>query len=348
MRTTGAHLQFTYPPLAAMVFAWMPAVGLWWAKVVSILFCQIALIGCCWFVLCWLEIPQRLRWAATAFCSAALLWIEPVQATLHFGQINLFVALLVLADLSRRIRWLPPGLLIGLAAGIKLVPGLFIVYLLLAGRGRAAVTATAVFAGTVLAGFVVAPGQADAYWTKFALDSGRVGQVAHVSNQSLLGLVSRLAGGPGLGRAIWLPIAIGVGAVGVTIAATLHRRGMRLYGALACACTGLLVSPVSWNHHWVWAAPIAVALGHRMWQRRSAWLAAGLACWMAVFASRIIWRVPRSFGREYRWTGWQYVAGNAYVLAGIACMCWFAWLSVATVTGPNQIETGNRRPTTLT
>jgi alpha-1,2-mannosyltransferase len=348
MRTTGAHLQFTYPPLAAMVFAWMPVVGLWWAKVFSILFCQIALIGCCWFVLSWLEIPQRLRWATTALCSAALLWIEPVQATLHFGQINLLVALLVLADLSRRMRWLPPGMLIGLAAGIKLVPGLFIVYLLLAGRGRAAATATAVFAGTVLAGFVATPGQAGAYWTRFALDSGRVGQVAHVSNQSLLGVVSRLAGGPGLGRAIWLPIAITVGAVGLAIAATLHRRGMRLYGALACACTGLLVSPVSWNHHWVWAAPIAIALGHRAWQRRSAGLAAALVAWLTVFASGIIWQVPRSFGREYRWTGWQLVAGNAYVLAGIACMCWFAWLSVAIATGPRQIETRNQQPTTLT
>jgi alpha-1,2-mannosyltransferase len=199
-----------------------------------------------------------------------------------------------------------------------LVPAIFVVYLVVAGRGRAALTALGTFLGTVALGFALTPVQSTAYWTRFVFDTGRVGSVAHVSNQSLFALVARLTGGASVAHALWLAAALLVGTAGILIAATLYRSGDAVTGALACACTGLLVSPVSWNHHWIWAAPIAVALGHRTWQTRSGWCGLGLACWLAVFGSGIIWYVPRSFGREYRWSGWQLLAGNAYVLAGLA------------------------------
>jgi alpha-1,2-mannosyltransferase len=320
MRTTGAHLAFTYPPAAAVLFSWMPDAGLWWAKTASIAFSQCAFVGCVWLTLRWLQVPRRICWGVAGFAAAGLFWLEPVQATLHFGQVNLLLMLLVLADLTRRPRWIPAGVLIGIASGLKLVPAIFIVYLFLAGRTRAALTAVGAFAATIVLGFAVTPVQSADYWTRYALDSGRAGSVAHVSNQSLLGLIARLAGGPANGHDIWLVAAFLVGAGGLCLATLLYRSGRDVTAGLTCACTGLLVSPISWNHHWVWAVPVAVALAHRTWQARDGWAGLALVGWLAVFGSNVIWHVPRSFGREYRWHGWQLVGGNAYVLAGLAAL----------------------------
>ena len=190
MRTTGAHLQFTYPPAAAVLFSWMPMVGLWWTKVASTAFSQCAFIGCVWLMLRWLQVPRPARWGTTGLAASGLLWLEPVQATLHFGQVNLLVMLLILADLTRHPRWIPPGALIGAAAGLKLVPAIFIAYLLIAGRWRAACVAIGVFAGSVALGFATTPMQSIAYWTRFAFDTGRIGSVAHVSNQSMYGMLA--------------------------------------------------------------------------------------------------------------------------------------------------------------
>ena len=324
MRATGARLQFTYPPAAAVLFSWMPAVGVWWTKMASTVFSQASLIACVWLMLAWLRVPRHLNIGIAGLVGAGALWFEPVQATLHFGQINLLIMLLVVADLSRRPRWLPPGLLIGAATGLKLVPAIFVLYLVLTGRRRAALTAIGTVLGSIALGFAVTPGQSAAYWGRLAFDTGRVGSVAHVSNQSLLGLLSRLAGSPANAHSAWLAAAITLTAVGSALAAALHHIGDDIAGALACACTGLAVSPISWNHHWVWAVPVAIVLGHRAWQTRSAALGVALLAWVMVFSSGVIWHVPRSYGREFRWRGWQLLAGNAYILAGLTLLFMFA------------------------
>lgn len=62
---------------------------------------------------------------------------EPLVTTLWLGQINLLVLWLVAEDLLAR----DPrrrGLLCGVAAGVKLTPALFVVYLLVATRQRTA------------------------------------------------------------------------------------------------------------------------------------------------------------------------------------------------------------------
>ncbi len=320
MRVTGAHLPFTYPPAAAVLFSWMPGAGLWWAKTASIALSQCAFVACVWLMFRWLQVPRRICWGVAGFAAAGLFWLEPVQATLHFGQVNLLLMLLVLADLTRRPRWIPAGVLIGIASGLKLVPAIFIVYLFLVGRTRAALTAIGVFAATIALGFVIIPSQSADYWTRYALDSSRDGSIVHVSNQSLLAMISRLAGSPAAGHDMWLVAALVVGATGLCLATLFYRSGREVTGALTCACTGLLVSPISWNHHWVWAAPVAIALGHRAWQARDPWAGLALLGWLAVFGSDVIWRVPRSHGHEYAWTGWQLVGGNAYVLAALAAL----------------------------
>ena len=86
-------------------------------------------------------------------------------------------------------------------------------------------------------------------------------------------------------------------------------RGRR-WGLLVVALTGLLVSPISWSHHWVWCVPL-LALA---WYEARALLIPTLL----VFWSHVVWLVPHGdhveldLGRgEIAMSGWYvvYAAG---------------------------------------
>ncbi len=95
---------------------------------------------------CWSTSPARppasrkaARAAPVLLAATALgLWLEPVFQTFVFGQVNLALTCLVLWDLSRPDGARLKGFAIGIAAGIKLTPAIFAVYLLVTGRVKAA------------------------------------------------------------------------------------------------------------------------------------------------------------------------------------------------------------------
>ncbi len=151
-----------------------------------------------------------------------------------------------------------------MAAGIKLVPLIFIPYLLLTRRFRAAAVASGAFAATVAAGFVVAPADSARWWLGgLFFNGGRTGFVGWEGNQSLRALLTRLAGSVAGAEPVWLAVALVTAVAGLACAALLDRAGHPLPGLLACALTGLLVSPISWDHHWVWIVPgVAVAAAY--------------------------------------------------------------------------------------
>ncbi|HLI56207.1 MAG TPA: glycosyltransferase 87 family protein, partial [Actinomycetota bacterium] len=219
-------------------------------------------------------------------------------------------------------RW--KGLGIGLAAAIKLTPGIFIAFLLLTRRWRAAAVASGTFAGAVLLGFAVLPSASAKYWFgRLFLDSQRVGGVSYVSNQSLNGVLVRLLHGVNAAVPWWLVASVAVGAAGLLLSVWASRAGEELLAVTLCALTGLLVSPISWSHHWVWVAlGIVVAIDFAYFRGyRAAWvLLVGL---LGLFASGpvlLIWKVPNSNNREYHWHGWQLLIGNAYVIIGLALL----------------------------
>jgi alpha-1,2-mannosyltransferase len=267
-------LPFTYPPFAAVAFSavailpWRVAAGLVElmsaACVPAMLYFALRLRP----VSGWLRRADAARLALAA--GALALWLEPVRSTLGFGQVNLVLAVLILADLALPDCSPVKGIGIGIAAGIKLTPLIFAVYLLVTRRYRAAGLAAAGFAVTVAAGYVLAPGaSAHYFWDGNFLRTGNISPVYNDWNQSVLGAVSRDIGrvpGPW-----WFLVLLAVAVAGLALAARSGRRGDDATGFGLTAITGLLVSPISWTHHWVIAVPALTLAGVVAWRSRAEW-----------------------------------------------------------------------------
>ncbi len=318
----GLHLKFTYTPFAAVAFAVVSLIPWRVLPGISVVVNIAALLATLWFTFGWLGYRRGLtRLGATLLAAAAVFWTEPVIRTLYLGQVNLVLMALIIWDLgqpdtrpSGASRWWK-GAGVGVAAGIKLVPLIFIPYLLLTRKFRAAGVACAAFAATVAAGFVFAPADSGRWWLGgLFFNGGRTGFVGWGGNQSLRALITRLAGSVAGAEPVWLAVALVTTVAGLACAALLDRAGHPLPGLLACALTGLLVSPISWDHHWVWIVPgVAVAAAYAVRAMRApAMPAPPGASPPAADPARLRWR------RAFRWpaAGYWALAAGMLVLYG--------------------------------
>ncbi len=317
----GAAFSFTYPPFAAVLFAAFAGTPAGVLKIVLTAASLVALAVLCGQSLAAAGVRPR---PETVFAVSALaLLTRPVAYTLHLGEINLILAALIGTDLLRRedgAWW--QGIGTGLAAGIKLTPLIFVAYLVLTRRTRAAATACVTFALTVAAGFAWLPGWSRTFWLGgLFYDQRRVGNPANPSDQSLSGAVARLAGTGDPPRVWWLVAVLAAGLAGLAVAVWAHYRGFRLAGFLCCAFTGLLVSPFSWTHHWVWVVPLLTWLAVTAWRRRSAawWTAAAWWATAAGAAALFSGFVPLPWPGHPPGAGTM-AASDLYVLAGLAVL----------------------------
>jgi alpha-1,2-mannosyltransferase len=287
---------FTYPPFAAVLMAPMAVVSFPLAVVVASIATAVSTAVVVW----WLIEPtvRRMGWPqwyalAVACCLAAA--FEPVRETFSFGQVNTLLLLLVVGDLLHGVakgrRWAGVG--IGVATAIKLTPGVFILYLLVTRRWRAAATAIGAAAVATLAAAAIAPKASVLFWTSTLWDTGRVGNPAYVANQSLRGLVARLPLTGHAGTALWLALAAAAFGCWVWRVRAAHAAGDERAGLALTGVFGCLVSPVSWVHHLVFLLPalalvvdagLAAARGSR--GRRLLWF--GLAAYV-LMSSRLLW-----------------------------------------------------------
>jgi len=231
---------------------------------------------------------------------------------------------------------------------MKLVPLIFIPYLLLIRRFRQAATATAVFAATIALGYAVLPRDSGTYWADgLFLRANRIVFLGTRGNQSVRGAATRLAGSVSAGTIPWAAAAVLVLIGGLVTAAVLYRARQPVPAMLACALTGLLVSPLSWDHHWVWVAPGIALLAHlgaaaSRGLARAAWWAAAAGLFLLFGAwpqlwdlsqsgltpAGLVWYGPATFFatgdqpwyHEFHWHGLQLLAGNSFVLAGLAAL----------------------------
>ncbi|PRX44314.1 alpha-1,2-mannosyltransferase [Prauserella shujinwangii] len=320
-----ALLPFTYPPAAALLFvplAVLP-VQVAWGVLAAVSILAMALVIRVTIGVLPIRSGELPRWTtparATLVFSVVFLALEPVWRTLFLGQINLVLMALIVVDVLvlsvRGSRW--GGVLVGVASAVKLTPLIFVPHLVFTGRWREAVRAVGTFAGLQALMFLLAPGDAVRFWTHTISEQGRIGPMHWAGNQSLNGLLNRVTD-----LAPWATLAAyGIGALlapaAIWLMLRFHRRGQALPALLVTAFYGLLVSPVSWSHHWVWCVPLIVLLVSRLpettpataWRR---WLSAGAV--IVVFVSCVLLVLPNGRNLELHWEFWQFVAGSAYLL----------------------------------
>ena len=312
----GLPVPFTYPPIAAVVLAPLALMPMTAAGTVLTL-ASIALAAVVLrLVLRRLAGPAAGSLWAVGWLLPATLLLEPVRSTLAYGQINVVLMALVALDcLTAAPRW-PRGALTGLAAAVKLTPAAFVLFFLLRRDYRAAATAGVSFAAATAAGFALAGPDSVRYWTATIFETGRIGNPAHAADQCLQAVLARagLALHTMPAAAAWLTLS-----ALVVVAACL---GMRRALAASQDCwalslnafAALLISPLSWSHHWVWCGPALLALaetGRRQHHRLA--LAAG-TCGLVLFATAPQWWLGKLAGPELRWAAWQQVLGSSYVL----------------------------------
>jgi alpha-1,2-mannosyltransferase len=327
-------LDFTYPPFAAVLFTPLALIPSGLLKIIFTTINLAALVAVVW--LCLRALDRERRPAVVITLTGLLFLLEPVRSTIDIGQVNLLLMLVVLADLVRPgTRY--QGVGVGIAAGIKLVPGVFVLYLLLTRRWRAAGTAVAAFVTTVGLGFAVAPTDSVKYWTGTFLTTNRIGVLDEAGNQSLSGLLARVGQTSML---VWLPVALVVGVAGMALAVRVQRRGNELLGVTLCGLTACLCAPFAWNHHWVWFVPLLVIVGYR-----ARWVAVALYLllldWPVSLPHRD-WIFPPPTGLiQLAIPGW--LTRNLYVLVALGVFA-VVWRSGAAGRAPAAGDLGEHDP----
>jgi alpha-1,2-mannosyltransferase len=319
VRLAPLPLHFTYPPFAALLF-WpftlLPVqVGqLVWSLLNLVMLMALTAISIRAARQDW---SQQQIWVTAAIVLFPALWLSPNLLTLDFGQVNFLIALLILLDLTSVIKvgshTLPRGVLLGVAAALKLTPLIFVPFLLLTRQFRAGLTALGTFLVCSLGAFAVTPQSSLLYWSDEIFNAKRPGNLLFVSDQNLHSALQRIMGAPSTPILLYsstLLVAVG----GVAVATWAYRMSSHMLGILLCAATGLIISPVSWSHHYVWIVPLLVwlALAADRPRRARLW-ALGAA---ALFWAAPIWWVPdpqRGYGGPL-----VLLAGNSYVLAAMA------------------------------
>ena len=260
----------------------------------------------------------RMGFASAGLVALAGLTIEPFARNILLGQINIVLVALIVVDcfvIPARYQ----GMLIGLAAGIKLVPGAFILFLVLKREWAAALRCVAAFAVTVGLGAALAPRDSWQFWSGGFINLPRFGEDAAIrgDNQSLTGAVMRLSRDVSPPPLLLLLLSVGVMVLGLIAARRQIESGNDVAGLVSIAFASLLASPISWTHHWIWAA-IAMLVLVRGQHR----VVAGFMG--AIFVVGPMWFAPRGQLLELKHNWWQVSVCLSYVLVGLAFLIVFA------------------------
>ncbi len=305
-------LGFTYPPFSALLFAPFADFPLRACEVAfSLLNLAVvfALIAVSLRAVCAALDRRTILWWALALVLPVVLF-DPVRQTFLLGQVNIILALLVMADMTLELP-LPRGILVGLAAAIKVTPAILIPYLFLTKQGRAGTRAVASFCAAALLATAVNASTSWSYWTHYIRDPQRAGMLSWIGNQGVLGALERM-----LGRMFTTPttfvIVVTVACVGLAVAAGAYRRSSAVLGFLVVEATESLASPVSWSHHFIWVILLVawLALAEDR-PRYGEWYALAVA---VLFWAAPTWWAPHGPGVTFAGRGWLIPLSDAYGL----------------------------------
>jgi alpha-1,2-mannosyltransferase len=341
-------LPFTYPPFAALLFGGLALLPMGTS---SLIFSTTALAGAA-VVAAWLARHYfGLRGWRTSFAdwrfrtvallgTAAILLLGPWRDTFDFGQINIILMGLILADFALygkdragELRW-PAGLLIGIAAGIKLTPLAFGLYFLVRRDFKALGWMAAGFFGSIALAWAVLPNASLTFWTKILPDTGRIGGPAYLDNLSVKGLLLHV-GLPdsGLTSSLWLVLSLGLAVLTAVVIKRAVAADENFVAVSATAVLMLLISPVSWSHHWVWMAVALPSMAFAMHRVPSRTGKLRLYGWIIVaFSAVAFYLTPKylammaganEWGKDPQ-TQWQLAVTSLGVLCGVALLFYWA------------------------
>jgi alpha-1,2-mannosyltransferase len=316
------ELQFLYPPLAAVLavpLALLPTtvVQIGWTAAGAV-----ALVAI-------LHRFGLTGWVLSLSGAAVVYVVQPVVQTLAFGQLGIFLVALVVLDLAPgpRVfprRLLPEGLMTAVAGAIKLTPAIFVVYLLAVRKFRAFWVAVITGVGVTLASAGIVPARSYEFWTRLAHgDTGLGHSIIYFTNQSATADIVRIFGVGPTPAAVGLVLSAVVAGAGVWAAVLWHRLGDIRLAISLCGVAGLLVSPVSWLHHFVWIVPLAMSLVERRpngpcrlptWFLALSWFFVG---WVAVAP---FMKLPSGDDVELQWSWSQHLLASITALAGLALL----------------------------
>lgn len=305
----GGALPFTYPPFAAVLFDPLARMSVDVGQVLMIVLSTGCYLG---FVLVCAH-ESGLSRSATWMALVGGLLYEPVLHTLGLGQVNLLLGLLIALDcLVVSPRW--RGLLVGLAIGIKLTPLVFVLFFVLQRDVRAIGRAALGFTFTLLLAWALDPADSRLFWTKLFYDPGHVGRVGYPYNQGVYGALARALHTMSPSFVLYAGCAALLSGLAAYAAHMQLRRANRLGALVAVAVLGLLVSPVSWTHHWIWLLPAGwLLVGARRF------VAAAFVIAVPVVSPLRYIPTPKNLS-DLHLVWWQTALSLSYTLAGLVVL----------------------------
>lgn len=324
--TPGWGLYFIYPPIAAVLMTPLAFGPYWFWQVVwtgALVWAQQSVLKRC-------GAPRG--WKLGLIGIAVVLAVEPIRTTLGYGQVNTILMALVIADLlpdpPGERRRIPQGILIGLAAAIKLTPALFVIFMFLIGKRRAAITAIISFAVFTAIGAIFLFRETVIFFGGLSGGDTRTASPLYAGNQSLLGVFFRLGDSSRITTLLGLAVAAVLAALGCLVAAHWWRVGEKVFGVAIVGFTTCLASPLSWTHHYVWILPLAMAVlspGVPRWAR---YLGGFWVIWVCACLPLAL--LPYGHGQERQYDFMQQVVANLGPVLGVILLVGLAWQLVAT------------------
>jgi len=308
--------KFIYPPFALLLF--LPFSQFNW-NIIALIFDTINVVAL--QAIIYLSLKQiglkRLAIPTVAIMLPSLLLL-PIDQTINLGQVNLILLSLVIMDLSLPDKSRFKGVLIGISAGIKLVPGLFLAYYLMRRYFRAAITLCATALGTVLLAFIIFPKASYDYWTHYIFDTTRVARVAAaLDNESLRGMLARILHSETAAIIPWIVFGIVMLCIAFVVTWYAIKHGEDYMGITAIALTGLLIAPVSWHHTWVWIVPITIYTVNAAYRNKSKFLWGCATIPLVIVALRMDkWFIPDPYQTRPLY-GIQLMMSNIVTFASI-------------------------------
>ena len=324
------RLYFIYPPIAAILMTPL-AIG-------PYVFWQVVWTG----GLVWAQQSVLKRcgaprgWKLGLLGIAVVLAVEPIRTTLGYGQVNTMLMALIVADLlpdrPEQRRRIPQGILIGLAAAIKLTPALFVIFMFLIGKRRAAITAIISFAVFTGIGAILLFDESVVFFSGLSGGDTRTASPLYTGNQSLLGVFFRLGDSSRTTTVLGLAVAGVLAVLGCLVAAHWWANNEKVFAIAIVGLTTCLASPLSWTHHYVWILPLGMAVlspGVPRWAR----YVGGLwVVWVCICLPLAV--LPYAGGRERQFNFLQQLVANLGPMLGLILLVGLAWQLVVTTRAP--------------